>query len=273
MCGASRLRSSSLRTATRALPRRSSGRAPGLSLRTRSRGVSACGPTSCVSHVDRGSIPDCHGRRKGLAPGRGHRCASGIVRSRRPACPDELRTEAAVLEKSPTRLLQRNGYRERNWETRAGIVELRISRLRKGIYSEAKKAGSGRPAFRRRQCKSRATVVGESSPRQPEPCPVRRASAAYRRPDGRRALPRARGASRTLTSRGRPVSGTEPILFYTRCAITPSRNPHCSGRVRPRARSENPRFHCRRRRRRQRYCRDTWPRGLRRPYWRIRPSR
>ena len=34
----------------------------------------------------------------------------------------------------PERLVQRNGYRERTWETRAGSVELRIPKLRKGSY-------------------------------------------------------------------------------------------------------------------------------------------
>jgi putative transposase len=43
-------------------------------------------------------------------------------------------TGAAYGEKSPERLAQRNGYRERAWETRAGTVELRIPKLRKGSY-------------------------------------------------------------------------------------------------------------------------------------------
>ncbi len=41
-------------------------------------------------------------------------------------------TGAGYGEKSPERLVQRNGYRERDWETRAGTVELRIPKLRRG---------------------------------------------------------------------------------------------------------------------------------------------
>jgi putative transposase len=43
-------------------------------------------------------------------------------------------TGAGYGEKSPERLAQRNGYRDRIWETRAGTVELRIPKLRKGSY-------------------------------------------------------------------------------------------------------------------------------------------
>ena len=43
-------------------------------------------------------------------------------------------TGAAYGEKDPTRRVQRNGYRDRDWETRAGTVELRIPKLRRGSY-------------------------------------------------------------------------------------------------------------------------------------------
>jgi len=43
-------------------------------------------------------------------------------------------TGAGYGEKTPLRTAQRNGYRDRDWETRAGTVELRIPKLRKGSY-------------------------------------------------------------------------------------------------------------------------------------------
>ena len=43
-------------------------------------------------------------------------------------------TGAVYGEKDAERLAQRNGYCERDWETRAGTVELRIPKLRKGSY-------------------------------------------------------------------------------------------------------------------------------------------
>jgi putative transposase len=68
----------------------------------------------------------------------------------------EGKTGATYGEKSAERLVQRNGYRDRLWETRAGTVELHIPKLRKGSYL---------PAFlepRRLAEKALAAVVQEA---------------------------------------------------------------------------------------------------------------
>ena len=46
----------------------------------------------------------------------------------------EARTGAAKGTRSPMREAQRNGYRERDWDTRAGRIALEIPKLRKGSY-------------------------------------------------------------------------------------------------------------------------------------------
>jgi transposase-like protein len=44
------------------------------------------------------------------------------------------RCGASDGERSSDRVVQRNGYRERDWQTRPGTVELRIPKLRRGSY-------------------------------------------------------------------------------------------------------------------------------------------
>ena len=46
----------------------------------------------------------------------------------------ETLTGAPLGAKSSERLAQRNGYRERAWDTRAGAIDLKFPRLRTGSY-------------------------------------------------------------------------------------------------------------------------------------------
>jgi putative transposase len=68
----------------------------------------------------------------------------------------EVRCGAGYGEVSPDRVNSRNGYRQREWDTRAGTVELAIPKLRHGSYF---------PAFlehRRRAERALASVVATS---------------------------------------------------------------------------------------------------------------
>ena len=58
----------------------------------------------------------------------------GFTTERLMALEVEGLTGAAHGERSADRITHRNGYRDRSWETRAGTVELKIPKLRKGSY-------------------------------------------------------------------------------------------------------------------------------------------
>jgi hypothetical protein len=57
----------------------------------------------------------------------------------------EARTGAAKGARTPMREVQRNGYRDRDWDTRAGRIALEIPKLRKGAISPASWNLAARP--------------------------------------------------------------------------------------------------------------------------------
>ena len=108
-------------------------------------------------------------------------------------------TGAAHGEHSPERIVQRNGYRDRDWQTRAGTVKLRIPKLRKGSYL---------PGFLepRRLAEKAIAAVGRrlmSRASRPDPWTISFALWAWT------AFPRARsaGCGRRSTKRSNPSSG------------------------------------------------------------------
>jgi putative transposase len=67
----------------------------------------------------------------------------GFAAERLMALETETLCGAAPGERSAGRTNQRNGYRDRDWHTRAGTVELHIPKLRRGrSYEEVNSGGS-----------------------------------------------------------------------------------------------------------------------------------
>ena len=58
----------------------------------------------------------------------------GFVADRLMALDVDQLCGAGAHERRAERVNQRNGYRERRWETRAGTVDVQIPKLRKGSY-------------------------------------------------------------------------------------------------------------------------------------------
>jgi len=127
----------------------------------------------------------------------------------------EARTGAAKGARTPMRDVQRNGYRDRDWDTRAGRIALEIPKLRKGSYfpsfleprRTAEKALVAL-AIVSRSCRRGATgsrPVGDGVPMARSRKPTFMAfrpdrSTTWSRPWARAACPRARSAGFARTS-------------------------------------------------------------------------
>ena len=138
----------------------------------------------------------------------------GFTAQRLMALEVEGLTGASHGERSLERINQRNGYRGRAWETRAGTVELKIPKLRKGSYF---------PGFlepRRMAEKALTAVIQEAYIQGVSSRPAR--SMSWYRPWACRVSPRARcrgfaarSTARSTTSSTGPWRATGPISGST----------------------------------------------------------
>lgn len=75
---------------------------------------------------------------------------------------------AARHERSAGRVGQRNGYRERSWDTRVGTVELKVPRVRDGGYFpsllEPRRKAEGRPRGHWQRSSRKPTCTGSLHP-------------------------------------------------------------------------------------------------------------
>ncbi len=79
-----------------------------------------------------------------------HACGRRFAADRMMKAEVETRTGAAKGVRTPLREVQRNGYREREWDIRAGRIALEIAKLRKG---------SDLPSFLEPRCTAENALV------------------------------------------------------------------------------------------------------------------
>jgi hypothetical protein len=61
-------------------------------------------------------------------------CDGAGLRRGADGCGGDALCGAGYGERSPERVNRRNGYREREWDTRVGSIELAVPKLRAGSY-------------------------------------------------------------------------------------------------------------------------------------------